>query len=497
MKVLWLALAFWLALPVAAADAPPAREGRHALIIGLGRYQADPARPVEPLHGVVHDMKSARTMAELLQVPAANVVELRDEAATRARITDALATLAQRVQPGDRVFLYWSGHGSRFHDARENACVETLIPYDLKDFSFREFAQLIKPIGDKADKLFVVYDACHSGGAQQGVATRSVLGDFRPKTSGVSTQCSQPSNVRTRSFESAVSAAGMGLGDVVHIASARPDEVSFDNAQAGGLATQSLLACMKGGARDLDGNGAITADELVQCAQGRLETMLAPHPQLMPHHFTLAGNRRFVPQAFAQAPASAAPAAPAAPTTAARPPAVTPVPPVPPTTAADLLTQLHAQRDHKRDLRVATGMPRLRIGRDALDLSITSPQAGHVYVAMAGSDGQALTLLFPNDIDRDNRIAAGQTLLLPRPAWRLQAAGPAGRDRLLVMVSDGPRDLAALQAGGKAGPFARTLLDAQGRARVQWLLGQRSGACAAGERCGDAFAAALLDLEEY
>lgn len=491
MKALLWTLALALAAPVFAVEPPPAREGRHALIIGLGRYQADPARPVEPLHGVVHDMKSARAMAALLQVPETQVQELRDEAATRARITEAIAALAQRVQPGDRVFLYWSGHGSRFHDPGENACVETLIPYDLKDFSFREFAQLIKPIGDKADKLFVVYDACHSGGAQQGVATRSVPGGLRPKTSGVTVQCSQPSNVRTRSFESAATAAGLGLGDVVHIASARPDEVSFDNPQAGGLATQSLLACMKGGARDADGNGAVTADELVQCAQGRLESMLAPHPQLLPHHFTLAGNRRFVPQAFAQSAPAAAPA------TAPPAPAPQPARPVSAATGAELLTQLHAQRDHKRDLRVATALPRLRIGVDALDLAITSPRAGHVYVAMAGSDGQALTLLFPNDVDRDNRIAAGQTLLLPRPAWRLQAAGPAGRDRLLVMVSDGPRDLAALQAGGKAGPFARTLLDAQGRARVQWLLGQRSGACAPGQPCGDAFAAALLDLEEY
>ena len=508
LGLLMMLVSGWALLPrdlhAAPADSPSARAGRHALIIGVGRYVADPARPVETLLGISHDMHSARSMAALLQVPAGNITELRDEQATRAGVARAIADLQSRVQPGDRVFVYWSGHGSRYHDPQESACVETLIPHDLKDFTHREFAQLLKPLGDKADKLFVVYDACHSGGAKQSAATRSLLGDWRPKMSGVSEQCSQPSNVKTRSFANAVTAAGMGLGDVVHIASSRPDEVSFDNPQSGGLATQSLLRCLSGQAKDMDGSGAITADELVQCAQAQLEATLRPHPHLIPHHLTLAGNKQFVPNGFAQAPSSSAPqpgptppAAPPKPSASTKPPALPATAPIAPTpaTASDILSQLHAQRDHKRDLRVASSRSRLRIGVDPLDLSITSANDGYVYVAMAGSDGQALTLLFPNDLDRDNRIIKGQNLLLPRPHWQLIASGPVGRDRLLVMVSDGPRDFAALQAAGREGPFVRTLLDAQNRARVQWLLGSRAAGCSS-PPCGDAFAAALLDLEE-
>lgn len=511
LSLLMMLFSGWVLLPAwahaAPAESPPARAGRHALIIGVGHYAADPARPVETLHGIGHDMRSARAMAALLQVPETNITELRDGQATRAGVTQAITALQARVQPGDRVFVYWSGHGSRYHDPQESACVETLIPHDLKDFTHREFARLLKPVGDKADKLFVVYDACHSGGAKQGAASRSLLGDWRPKMSGVSEQCSQPSNVKTRSFSQAVTAAGMGLGDVVHIASSRPDEVSFDNPQSGGLATQSLLQCLRGQAKDLDGSGAITADELVQCAQAKLEATLRPHPHLIPHHLTLAGNKQFVPNGFAQAPQPELAAPPAPPPLAATPV----VPPKPTSTAAaqptpvtmatpqasaaDILSQLHAQRDHKRELRVASSRSQLRIGLDPLDLSITSAQDGYVYVAMAGSDGRALTLLFPNELDRDNRIVKGQNLLLPRPQWQLTAAGPAGRDRLLVMVSDGPRDLAALQAAGREGPFVRTLLDAQNRARVQWLLGSRVAGCNS-PPCGDAFAAALIDLEE-
>lgn len=485
-------------LYAAPADDPGPRAGRHALIIGVGHYLADPARPVETLLGISHDMRSARSMAALLQVPAANITELRDHHASRAGVTQAIADLQSRVQPGDRVFVYWSGHGSRYHDPHESACVETLIPHDLKDFTHREFARLLKPLGDKADKLFVVYDACHSGGAKHGAATRSLLGDWRPKISGVNEQCSQPSNVKTRSFANAVTAAGMGLGDVVHIASSRPDEVSYDNPQSGGLATQSLLRCLSGQAKDMDGSGTITAEELVQCAQLQLEASLRPFPHLIPHHLTLAGNKQFVPNGFAQAPSAAKPhASPPkpSPTTSPQPLPNTSTTAPSRATAADILSLLHAQRDHKRDLRVVSSRSRLRIGVDPLDLSITSANDGYVYVAMAGSDGQALTLLFPNDLDRDNRISKGQNLLLPRPQWQFTAAGPVGRDRLLVMVSDGPRDLAALQAAGREGPFVRTLLDAKNRARVQWLLASRAAGCSR-QPCGDAFAAALLDLEE-
>lgn len=491
-----------LLMPISAGanptEWPTAREGRHALIIGVGRYRADPTRPVEPLRGVPRDMTSARTMAGLLQVPGANIVQLQDEQATRERIVAALADLRRRVQPGDRVFIYWSGHGSRFFDPQASACVETLISYDLKDFTYREFAELVKPIGDVADKLFVVYDACHSGGAAA-PAARSLAG-FRPKTAGVPAQCNVPSNVRWRSFEGAARDAGLGIGDVVHIASSRPDEVSFDHPDIGGLATDSLRRCMQGEAFDVDGSGGVSATELVRCAQRRVEDALRGQPQLLPHHLTIAGNRDFVPSLFAaprpprpaSEPGRPAPATTvaAAATPAAEPPAEAPI------GARDLLTQLHAQRDTKRRVEVHADNAQLRVGSDALSLAVRSSHAGYVYVALAGSDDRSLYLLFPNALDGQHRIEPGQTLLLPRPSWRVVAGGPAGRNRLLVAVTDTPRDLAQL-AGSAAGPFMAPLTDADGRHRLHRLLSEppRTGeACR--DRCSDAFGAALIDIEE-
>ncbi len=455
--VLLLALAGVLALPGTAGAA--GRSDRHALIIGVGEYRADPARPVTPLLGVRHDMDSARAIAARLEVPASQTTVLQDAAATRAGITQALQALRQRVQPGDRVFVYWSGHGSRFHDAQAGGCVETLIPHDLQDFTHREFAAMLQPVGDVAGKLFVVYDACHSG---SGSAASRALGPWRAKTAGVSEACSVPSNLRTRSFAQAARESGLGQADVVHIASSRPDEVSFDHADRGGLATVSLRDCLLGGAADTDGSGAVSARELVQCAQQRVEATLRGQPQLLPHHLTLAGNPDFVPAGFR----GSAP----------------PAPPAPMATPA-LLAQLQAQADSRRTVRVRTERDRLRIGSDALSLAVESSHDGWVYVAMAGSDGRSTTLLFPNALDAEHRIRAGQTLVLPRPAWRLVAAGPPGRNRLLVAVTDRPRD-PALLAARASGPFLLASDDADGRARLHRLLADT------------AFGATLVDIEE-
>jgi hypothetical protein len=116
-------------------------------------------------------------------------------------------------------------------------------------------------------------------------------------------------------------------------------------------------------------------------------------------------------------------------------------------------------------------------------------------------------MLFPNDRDGDNRIQAGETVKLPRPTWRITAQGPAGTDRMLVVVSATPRDLSQL-GNNKAGPFVYNLTDASGRARLQWLLGTSAGLAnpecqpgaardsAAAERCSDAFGAVLTEFHE-
>jgi hypothetical protein len=163
------------------------------------------------------------------------------------------------------------------------------------------------------------------------------------------------------------------------------------------------------------------------------------------------------------------------------------------------------QRDAKRKVQVSLSKDQLKIGQDALDFSVQSDRAGYIYVAMAGSDNKSLYLLFPNDLDQNNKIEAGQKVQLPRPNWRVKAGGPEGRDNLLIFVADSPRDLTSLSAS-KTGPFVTSLNDANGRAALGALMSTsatvttQTCTSAATRRnnplCSDAYGAVMVTVDE-
>ena len=501
--LLALALAVALAAPAAAQTAPAARNTRHALVIGIGDY-LDPEVP--ELRGIPHDMLSARRMAAAMAIPESNIRMLRDHDATADRIRQELSALNARVADGDRVFIYYSGHGTRWYDEtiKLDGCTEGLMASDGKVLTNIELGQRLAPMAQRADKMLVFYDACFSGGvAGAPFRTRSLrigADTITPKftRAGSPSQCAQPSNFRTRSLALVMQQERALPQNVVHIAASRPDEVSFDSSAQGGFATVGWRDCLLGQAQDLDGSGAITVDEVTRCAQAKVTSALAGQPGILGQQMTVAGNESFVPAWMGAA--FAAPVAVAAPVIAPLPaPApAAPAPPPKPATPAEVLAELHQQRDGSRRVVATVRQARLKIGSDALEIDITPARDGHLYIALAGSDGKSLYLLYPNELAQDNRVRAGQRLSLPGKGWEVVAAGPAGTETLLVMVSDAPRDLGALNQE-KAGPFMKTLLDGEGRARLQWILSNGTPGKDCGKpgatSCSDAFGAALLRVQ--
>jgi hypothetical protein len=77
---------------------------------------------------------------------------------------------------------------------------------------------------------------------------------------------------------------------------------------------------------------------------------------------------------------------------------------------------------------------------------VQSAQGGYLYLLQLGTDGQQLSLVFPNAADGANLIPAGGRLQLPRPGWRMRTAGPAGVGYLMAVVTAEPQDLTALGA---------------------------------------------------
>jgi hypothetical protein len=63
---------------------------------------------------------------------------------------------------------------------------------------------------------------------------------------------------------------------------------------------------------------------------------------------------------------------------------------------------------------------------------------------------------------------------------------------VLAVVAEAPRNLAQL-GNERAGPFLQSLTDANGRARLSWIMG--TAMCGAA-KCSDAYGAALVDITE-
>ena len=312
------------------------KASRSALIIGVSTYSVP---EIPTLKGVPFDITRAKEIARAMGIPEQSTTVLRDAQATKQGVLDALESLAASTAEGGRVFIYFSGHGTRWFEQAISGCKEGLLTFDYKMITNDEIAQSTRRISAVADKLVVLFDACHSDGVSSRSRTRSIAnGVFTPKfflKGGENAEaCSKPSNLKTRGLLAASTRLGALRENFVQITSSRADEVSFDSA-TGGLATQAVHSCMFGRAVDLDGSGAVSMSELEQCAQQIVEDQLKGTPDIKPQHVTITGNRNIVPVprppaaiAVAAAPVTAAPTA-AAPATPPKPPTLAAVPAIP------------------------------------------------------------------------------------------------------------------------------------------------------------------------
>jgi hypothetical protein len=426
------------------AMAPPARAENHALILWIGDY----GNPKSNLPGIDLDAANARKIALAMGVPAKNIAELSNAGLTRANIGAALSALYRRIADGDKVFLYYSGHGGQVSGQRgaTSKCSEVLVARDglILDAALQD---ALTQLGNKASQVVMMNDSCFSGGA----ATKSLGAEPEPGSkpkflpdgakgdSAVSAgyACGNATNTArlTRSLDG-MSKAARGP-QVLYIAASNDTQVSFATPN-GSIGTLAWAYCIGQAGADADRSGRINGEELRQCAQGLLDS------KGIKQNITLQGNVK-LPLSFVQtaaAPAAPAPAPAQAPTPTPTPaPAVAaaepePAPPAPTAAvnAAQALQDLRAGADRSLSVQLVTARNSLRIGKDLLDFSVTTSQQGYLYLLQVGSDGKTFNLLFPNKLDADNLLPAG-THRFPRPSWRVRAAGPAGKSHLLAIVS--------------------------------------------------------------
>jgi len=163
---------------------PPSRF--HVLLVGIDDY------PAAPLRGCVNDVDAIqRLLVGRLGLPRDRIRRLvsprqgvlHDTSvpglpATGANLRAALAELGSaEVADGDRVFVYYSGHGTRATVARAGGGVfhrEALVPVDVTTgvpaslvFDHELNAALVR-IVERTRSVTVVLDCCHAAGATRG-----------------------------------------------------------------------------------------------------------------------------------------------------------------------------------------------------------------------------------------------------------------------------------------------------------------------------------------
>jgi hypothetical protein len=155
------------------------------------------------------------------------------------------------------------------------------------------------------------------------------------------------------------------------------------------------------------------------------------------------------------------------------------------------LKDIEQQRNPKRMVDVKVSKPVMTIGKDSLDLSIKSSHDGYIYMILLGSDAKSFYVLYPNGLDKNNAIKAGQTVRIPKPDWEVKAAGPVGTNNLLVMVSDSPRKLNTLTMAEPtaAEPFTYAINDIGGRSALINFLTSSNGK-------SESFGAKLVAIKE-
>lgn len=138
------------------------------------------------------------------------------------------------------------------------------------------------------------------------------------------------------------------------------------------------------------------------------------------------------------------------------PPAVQPLTSSPPAARArvsldDAFAATVAASDSAFVLRLSGVKSPLRIGHDRLSFALRSDLSGYLNVLLWDKAGGHVSLIFPNELDRDNHIGAGETLSFPRPEWSYEADAPAGDWDILTIVSASPRDFTSLGFSNKGG----------------------------------------------
>lgn len=167
----------------------------YALLIGIDCYlpnRLPEGGSYKNLGGCVRDIKHVEDFLKLklkmppeqiFQLTASNIgnpepAEPLEQWPTYENMVKMFNHLTEIAQPGDQVYIHYSGHGGRTKTnysqlKGENGIDEALVPTNIGNSTARylrdiELAKLLERMVDKKLVVTVVLDSCHSGGMPKG-----------------------------------------------------------------------------------------------------------------------------------------------------------------------------------------------------------------------------------------------------------------------------------------------------------------------------------------
>ncbi|PDT29654.1 caspase [Rhizobium sp. L9] len=155
----------------------PERGTVRAVLIGIDLY-----RNVPPLHGAVADAEDLSLSLRSLGVD--DMTLLKNGAADRQGIFDAIGAVTERAGEGDLVVLGIAGHGSSEPErvkgskpsGRDEVYVlagfDTRLPGSRERIFGDEFKALIHKLEEKGAEVLFIADTCHAGGMTRNVDPR-------------------------------------------------------------------------------------------------------------------------------------------------------------------------------------------------------------------------------------------------------------------------------------------------------------------------------------
>jgi hypothetical protein len=193
-------------------------------------------------------------LVKTMGVSPSDIINLRNEQATRAKIKSSLQALAknERIRNGDSIVIYFAGHGSTAKApsgwSTDESSIQMFLPHDF-DYTSTEndaqgffdltFAALLSEIAKaKGDNITVIMDSCHSGSS-----TRS-----------------DDSDVRVRGFDLPSGYIPQPLVDEDILVEGHRGMVTAPGSEKTGLASHVLLAACSanGTARETGDRGIFT-----------------------------------------------------------------------------------------------------------------------------------------------------------------------------------------------------------------------------------------------